>query len=85
MTPQELTELERLAKKIANVRSDDFGHSVTEMLEWVFQESGNLTDAVPKLIAECRRLRAALEVCADNDFKIEKTQAVAKHALEHKP
>jgi hypothetical protein len=53
-------------------------------LEDVFKNQKEAVEKYVDVAAENARLLEALEFCATNDFKIEKTQAIARAALGEK-
>lgn len=60
-----LNEIEELAKRIANLRSDEFNHDVSAMTEWLEPNSEYLAEATLKLCALVRVQSEALKFYAD--------------------
>jgi hypothetical protein len=63
---QRLVGIEARADHAAGIRSDDFGHSVSEMQAWCEQELGSICSTdIPALIGAIREMAGALEAFAD--------------------
>lgn len=61
-----LASIEARAEKVANVRSDDFGHSCEAMRDWLEAESQDFCSTdIPAL---CAALRLAVEWLTDLPF-----------------
>lgn len=60
-----LTEIEELANRIANLRSDEFNHDVSAMTEWLEPNAEHLAEATIKLVELVRVQSEALQFYAD--------------------
>ncbi len=65
---ERLKEISERAEKAASAESDDFGHSVTECIEWQVSQLYQIDKDVQKLIEVIRVQRAALESIAEDYY-----------------